>query len=318
MIINLDHILRSRFQLIEMIFKILPFIMETKIWTRFVQILSYRNDLTELIKPFLENLKDHNINDEKYIPLLLTFSKYQIELLNKIEIISTSKLEFLLSRKLKSSPPLENPVKTKQNSEENLKIQNLKKQIETIIAGDQIKKLQELLLDEDFKQFNTITTSFLDVNEMQIPLIQYCIIKKALECFKYLLVNGYDDPNKTMEEEKPEIIYDNHGSSNKNKKYGWDSMATAIFFGNKEIIKILEDKDIAKGKNPEHVEAAILSYRNSIVEEILDEIKDKKNINEDHLKKATFAFGQNNNIKGGELLINKKVNLNATDMKKRY
>ena len=38
---------------------------------------------------------------------------------------------------------------------------------------------------------------------MEIPLIQYCVMKNAIECFKYLLVNGFDDPNKTMKDQNP-------------------------------------------------------------------------------------------------------------------
>ena len=80
--------------------------------------------------------------------------------------------------------------------------------IEEIISGDEIKELEKLLQEKDIKAFNTITKSFLEVEKMKIPLIQYCIIKKAIECFKYLLVNGFDDPNKPMEEENPESFYD--------------------------------------------------------------------------------------------------------------
>ena len=61
--------------------------MNVKIWRVIAQILFYRNDLIEIIKPFFENLKNENINDEKYIPLLKTFSKYQIKLLYHNEII---------------------------------------------------------------------------------------------------------------------------------------------------------------------------------------------------------------------------------------
>ena len=50
-------------------------------------------------------------------------------------------------------------------------------------------------------------------------------------------------------------------------------MATAIFFGNKEIMKILEDKGIEKGENQSHIEAAILSYRNFIAKEITEKKK---------------------------------------------
>ena len=32
-------------------------------------------------------------------------------------------------------------------------------------------------------------------------------MKNAIECFKYLLVNGFDDPNKTMDEQNPYTYY---------------------------------------------------------------------------------------------------------------
>ena len=44
--------------------------MIVKIWRTLAQILFYRNDLIETIKPFFENLRNEKINDEKNIPLL--------------------------------------------------------------------------------------------------------------------------------------------------------------------------------------------------------------------------------------------------------
>ena len=99
-------------------------------------------------------------------------------------------------------------------------------------------------------------------------------MKKAIECFKYLLVNGFDDPNKTMEEQNPFTLYDSNCWLIEIKKYEWDSMATAIFFGNKKIIKILEVRGIEKGKKPAHIEAAILSYRNMIAKEIIEDLNE--------------------------------------------
>ena len=59
--------------------------MNGQIWRVLVQILFYPKDLIEVIKPFVENLKNENINDEKYIPLLKTFSKDQLEALYQNE-----------------------------------------------------------------------------------------------------------------------------------------------------------------------------------------------------------------------------------------
>ena len=50
--------------------------------------------------------------------------------------------------------------------------------IEEIISGDKIKELYKLLQEKDIKTFNTITKSFLEVGKIEIPLIQYCIMKK--------------------------------------------------------------------------------------------------------------------------------------------
>ena len=70
--------------------------MNVQIWRRLAQILFYRNDLIETIKPFFQTLKNENINDEKYIPLLQTFSKDQIEVFYENTIITEEKLNLLI------------------------------------------------------------------------------------------------------------------------------------------------------------------------------------------------------------------------------
>ena len=72
--------------------------MIVKIWRVLAQILFYRNDLIETVKPFFENLKKENINDEKYIPLLKTFSKVQIKVLYESGIISEEKFYSLFPK----------------------------------------------------------------------------------------------------------------------------------------------------------------------------------------------------------------------------
>ena len=205
--------------------------MIAKIWIGLSQILFYRKDLIELIKPFFENLKNENINDEKYISLLKTFSKDRLKALYQNGIITEEKFNLLF-------PKNQNQSSTK---ETNFIVKDIKTKIEEIISGDKVKELDKLVQETDIKTFNTIIKSFLEVDKIQIPLIQYCIMKKAIECFKYLLVNGFDDPNKTMEGQNPECFYDpNIHQEIEIKRYEWDCMATAIYFGNKEIIKILE------------------------------------------------------------------------------
>ena len=68
--------------------------MIAKIWRVLAQMLFYRNDLIETIKPFFENLKNEKINDEKYIPFLKTFSKDQLKVLYQNGIIKEEKFFF--------------------------------------------------------------------------------------------------------------------------------------------------------------------------------------------------------------------------------
>ena len=81
---------------------------------------------------------------------------------------------------------------------------------------------------------------------------------------KQNLINYDYDPN----------IYQNR----KIKRYEWNCMATAIYFGDKEIIKILEEKGIEKGKKVAHIEAAILSYRNIIAKEMIEDLNENEQI----------------------------------------
>ena len=91
-------------------------------------------------------------------------------------------------------------------------------------------------------------------------------------------------------------------------------MATAIFFGNKEIIKILEEKGIEKGKKPAHIEAAILSYRNMIAKEIFEDLNENNEQIQNILNISISASVKNNNIKGVEFLMTKGANLHAKDI----
>ena len=78
--------------------------------------------------------------------------------------------------------------------------------------------------------------------------------------------------------------------------------------------KLLEFKGITKGKNPTNVEAAILSFRNLIAKEIINEIKEEKENIEQLLTTGLFTSTKNNNIIGGKLLIEEGANINARDI----
>ena len=246
--------------------------MINQIWRILTQILQDRNDLAEIVKPFYNNLKNNNINDEKYNSFLKTFSRFKLEILFKSHILTEGRFYSLLPR---------------------YKDQNENNMIETIISQDQVDELQKFIQLNDINAVNIIIKSFRNV-EMKIPLIQYCIFKNAIECFKYLLVNGYDDPNKTMSEQCSSVKH----------RYEWDCMTTAIYFGNQDIFKILKNKGI-EGRKDHHFEAAILSYRNAIAEEILDEMNEKNEEIKNLINIGIISSAKNNNINGVELLFKK-------------
>ena len=266
--------------------------MTMKIWRVLVQILYYRNDLADTIKPFFVNLKKENINDKKYIPLLKTFSKNQLKVLYENGIMIN----------LKEG---QNQSSSQSTSD------NPKNDLEEIISGDKVEILDKFIQKNGIKTVNTITKAFKEVEEMKIPIIQFCIMNKAIECFKFLLINGFDDPNKTMEEQNPECFYDYDIHKRiEIKRYEWDCMATAIYFGNKEIIKILEVRGIEKGKNPTHIEAAILSYRNMIAKEIIWDLNENKEQIQNFLNLSIIASAKSNNINGVEYLMTNGADIN--------
>ena len=260
--------------------------MKEKIWRALAQILSHRPDLVDIIKPFFENLKNESINDDKYDSLLRTFSDYQLEVLYQNGIITVEKI-FHKKRIL---------------------LDESDNRIEKIISNDNVEKFQHLIQEIDINQLNTIIKSFREVIKMKIPLIQYCIMKNAEKCFKFLLVNGYDDPMKIMEEQATDFGKNKH-------RYEWDCMATSIYFGNKRIMRSLEIKGIKKIQKETCITAAILSYRNEIIEKILDEMNLKNSINQKYLGTGLIFSMKNGNIKGRELLLRNEWTINPLDKK---
>ena len=273
-----------------------------KIWNVLAQILCYQPGSANIIKPFFENLNNENVNDEKYVNLLKTFSTYQLEVLYKNGIIPKEKINFLFSSsKNKSFFSFEDLQDNNTIKDHN---------IEEIISEDKIFELQEFIQESDIQQFKLIFESFNEVQEMEIPLIQYCIMKNAIECFKYLLVNGYDDPNKTMEEDNPNSA--NYNWKNEHR-YQWNCMATAIYFGNNEIIKILENRRAENRQNLTYIVAAILSYRNANVTKILDELQNSDEF-KNYLNTGFLAAAKSNNLKEAEILLSKGARINIKDI----
>ena len=266
--------------------------MEKKIWMGFIQILTYRRDLINIIKPFMERLtnskmnKHFRIQDEEYFPFL-KLDNYQLQLLKKYEIITDELCTTLGFKEANKSLTTDNQL------------------IMEIIKGDKFRELQSLTLEKDINSIKKIISSF-QRTKMSIPIIIYSIIQNAIQCFKYLLINGYD-PREIMVEQNPDPTDKSWKSSH---RYEWNCMDTAIFYGRVEIIKILEDNGIEKGMNPNCIEAAYLSFRNSIAKEIMRQIKEKDETKiQEYLYQGLLASAKSNNIKGGEYLIKQGVQL---------
>ena len=290
------------------------FTIETKIWWELTKILTYRTDLIDVLKPFMCFLNSHNINDEKYISFLHSYSKFQLKLLFKNGILSEERFNSLVPKEANNSQDHSKNIPSKSEIELQEKKQNIEEILDEIMEGDKCEDLRRLINDEDLTKFQTITKSFNEAKIVIIPIIQYSIMKNAIKCFKLLLVNGYDDPNKTMKEQYQKNRWNRKSRMEKDlERYEWDCMATAIYFGNIEIVKILEEKGIKKGKNESHIKAAILSFRSSIMKSIIEERENNHDDIEKLLSAGLFVSANNNNIQAAKFLIKKGININTKD-----
>ena len=234
--------------------------------------------------------EEYSIHDPKCLPFLKLLDNYQLDLLNQHEILDDDIFASIALEK-----------------EESIESLDPNEQLVTeIIKGDKFRELQRLIIEKDMDSIKTISSSFQSVKKMSIPIIVYSIIQNATECFKYLLING-NDPKITMKEQNKH--------ENNSYKYEWDCMTVAIFYGRVEMIKILEGCGIEKGENPNHIEAAILSFRNSSLKGIIRQIKEKDETKiQELLNKGLFTSTINNNIRGGEYLINQGADINTVDI----
>ena len=132
--------------------------MKKEIERTLIKMVFFRRDLIKLIKPFLPS----NISI-KNIPL---FCRNQFITFLQQSDINVEKEE-------------------KNKNEENEDDQIYMKQI---IEEDNV----ELLQKETEKENNMniiIEDSFLEIENMEIPILHYCIMKKAIKCFKFLILN---------------------------------------------------------------------------------------------------------------------------------
>ena len=111
--------------------------MEVKIWKQLVEILSCREDLIGIIKPFMENLNNKNMNDSQYNKFHQSLSVDQLNLLHKHNIISEKFYNSLIKRKKKTA---------KMNMNNNA----IKNRIDAILEEDNNLELQRMINQEGF------------------------------------------------------------------------------------------------------------------------------------------------------------------------
>ena len=111
------------------------------------------------------------------------------------------------------------------------------------------------------------------------------------------------------------------GNLKRIRRYKWNSLATAQYFGNKEIVRILETRlnnnEIMENIKPlSYIEASFFSYQNSIIKQIIEDMEQNQN-NQEYYKKilnrGIITCSQNNNIQGAELVIKKGCNIKTWD-----
>ena len=263
--------------------------MKEKIWRNFVLIFRYRSDLINVIKPFFQVLKNNSTNEcfnfkETYN--LTNDLKKNKQLCPFFNVSSSNYIYQLIDDDHPSLP-----------SDEGLK---------KIIQNDQSEELRQYIIDNQIHSSYQIGASFREVN-MRIPILIYSNIQKATKCFKYLLLNGIEDLKEAIMTNEAKIFTDYDDDLEQlpeEHRYERDCKATAIYYGETEIIKILEEYTIKKGEKPTHIEAAILSYRNSTAKEIINYWKEwnETEIISQLLRTNLFASAKNNKIKGIEIL----------------
>ena len=126
----------------------------------------------------------------------------------------------------------------------------------------------ELLQQEFENNKNIILEEWFFENYMTIPILHYCVMKKAMKCFKFLILNGAD-PSQTLSHEWKH-------------EYEWDCISIAVCFGEWEMMKILEERGFDKLNNPSVWEAAALTHRNKFLKLLIS--------------KAPFSFLQHSEV----------------------
>ena len=277
--------------------------LKSKIEQNLLKILFFRRDLIEVLKPFLGD----NILFDK-LPKIYQKPDF-LNYLTKNEIAITSNLE-----------PKEEEESSNPNEEK----------IKRIIREDNLEEFQK----ETEQAFNlNVTETFFEDENMNIPILDYCVIKKALKCFKFFILIGADPTVKLSQIQS--TIQPKQQASNQRSRFGhfsfrrkqnqpnvqpkqhyeWDCISIAICFGEWEMVKILEERGIKKQNNTKVWEAAALTHRNNLLKLFISNKEEIDNsLFEECLQKGLEGAIKGNNLKERIILISAGADINAKDI----
>ena len=210
------------------------------------------------------------------------------------------------------SPFFQNKVFFNYLAENNIKIENNEEKEETEKDDEVVKEgtKQEMhfkqiiekdeleFLQQEFENDKNIILhdSFFEIEKVNIPILYYCIMKKAMKCFKFLILNGAN-PSQTLSHEWKQ-------------EYEWDCISIAVCFGEWEMMKILEERGIDKLNNPNVWESATLTHRNKFLKLLISKQDEISNFEECLIEGMKGAI-KGNNLKGSIMLILNGVDINA-------
>lgn len=181
------------------------------------------------------------------------------------------------------------------NQGEAINYTSLELKLKKCIDSDNYDALVQLFNDENLYDKNDLSIPISYMFELfpkVIPLTHYCALKGRVSCLKFLL--NLDQDVTARKQVKMSSV-------------GWDAMAFAVAFNQKNIIDVLENFEMNLFSNPGVWEAASITYRNEFLYFLLNY---KTEDSQRCINAALFGAIKSHNLKGLKLILPQVENLN--------
>lgn len=175
----------------------------------------------------------------------------------------------------------------------NVETNTLEKMLKDSIDKDDRNSLS-LLINKKNLHDATIhcNLDFVYSNVVELPLLHYCALRGSINCLKFLLISGYDDPKKSVYLRIVSPVEKNVQCDLDYTDFEWDPMAFAVAFGHIDAVKILEDEGLDLFQNVGVWEAAGFTHRNDFLNWLLSENQNSQ----DCIESALFGTVLGNNL----------------------